>query len=169
MGEEWRTIREFPNYEVSNLGRVFNIRHNHLMSTSITLQGHAKITLASEWDGTRYTRSVARLVAEAFLDPPNLLCDEVILLDGDLTNLNVENLAWRPARFAWYYTRQLKTPQPRHYQNLAVINAMTEDEYESIVEAGMREGLLFNDIWHSTYTGQSVFPSGAVFEIIERV
>ena len=166
--EEWRTIFEFPNYQISSLGRVYNIRRDRLMSVSCTNHGHAKIKL-TDFDGTQHTRSVALLVASSFVEAPNLLCDQVIMLDGDLTNLDAQNLAWRPQWFAWRYTRQLKEDQPVYYHNLNVVNLNEEVSYNSIVEAGVTEGLLFDDIWRSTYQRSQVFPHGHVFEIVERV
>lgn len=166
--EEWRTILEFPNYEISSLGQVYNSKHRHMMSISFTTFGHSKITLTDE-AGQRHTRSVALLVAEAFVEPPNILCDAVVVLDGDFSNLNAANLVWRPQWFAWKYTRQLKSCQPLQYQNLRVENVITGVRYQCIIDAGIAEGLLFDDIWRSTYTKAPVFPSGSVFEIIERV
>lgn len=173
---EWRTISEFPNYEINARGEVYNSRTHQLMRSSVTNHGHVKITLMTrepDEDGVminvRYTRSVALLVAEAFVTPPNALCDCVIVLDGVLTNVRADNLAWRPRGFAWSYVRQLRTDQPRHYSNLRVVNITDNIEYESIIHASMVEGLLFNDVWRSTYSGSHVFPYGCVFEISERV
>lgn len=97
------------------------------------------------------------------------MCDQLIILDGNLSNVIFTNLAWRPRWFAWKYTRQLRVPQPLHYHNLAVCNLTTEFRYTSIVVAGIEDGLLFSDIWRSTYTRTPVYPQGYIFEIIERV
>ena len=32
--EQWRTIDEYPNYQVSNLGRVMNITTNKILKSS---------------------------------------------------------------------------------------------------------------------------------------
>jgi hypothetical protein len=165
--EEWRPVEEFSNYHVSNFGNIYNVLNDHPMRTSVTSFGHKKITLLSEWDGRRYTRSVAQLVAQAFVIPPNIFCDQIIVLDGDFNNVAAYNLAWRPRWFAWKYTRQLKTPQPLHYRNLPVDNIVNDEYYENIIQAGMTEGLLFDDIWRSTYSGDPVFPHNSVFEVVE--
>lgn len=165
--EEWRTIEEFPRYEVSDLGNIYNSKYKMTMRPSFTPFGHLKITLTDDY-GRRHTRSVPLLVAEAFLEPPNLISDALIVKDGDFTNPSADNLAWRPQRFAWKYTRQMKEAQPVHYQNLMVENVLTGDTYQNIIDAGMTEGLLFDDIWRSTYTRSKCFPTGAVFEVIGR-
>lgn len=169
MEEIWRTIQEFPFYDISNLGRIYCVKHDYPMRTSITNFGHVKITL-TDWKGDRYTRSVARLVAEEFVSPPNELCDQLVILDGDFTNVCADNIVWRPRGFAWSYTHQLKVHQPIYYRNLPVVNLLNDEKYENIIEAGMREGLLFHDIWRSTYSGAAIFPHGSIFEVIsERV
>ncbi len=170
MSEEvWRVIPEFPNYQISNFGRVWNIKLEHIMRTSLTNHGHVKITLKSEWSSERHTRSVAQMVAEAFVEAPNWRCDTIIILDGDFSNIVATNLAWRPRWFSWKYTRQLKTSIHKYYQNLPVHNITNDIYYESIVDVGITEGLLFDDIWRSTYTKAALFPQGFVFEIVERV
>lgn len=165
--EVWRRIPEFPNYEISNFGHIHNLRTDRRMRSSVNNFGHVKISLVSEHDNRRYTRSVAKLVAEAFVRPPTVLCDQVMVLDGDFTNLVATNLVWRPEWFVWRYTHQLKVPQPIFYRNLSVLNVTTGDIYDSIVDAGMAEGILFEDIWVSTYTGKSVFPHRCTYKIIE--
>lgn len=166
--EQWRTIPEFPRYEISDRGRVHNNRIRQIMRASRNNHGHLKITL-TDYEGRRFTRSVAQLVGEAFVPSPNYLCDRLILLDGNQVNVAAENLAWRPRWFVQRYTHQLKIQQPVHYHNLVVCNVLTDCEYESIVEAGIAEGLLFEQIWESTYTGNEVYPTGSVFEIDQRV
>lgn len=165
--EVWKNIPEFTNYDVSNLGRIYNRVRDKLMQTSLTNHGHVKITLLSEWNNKRYTRSVARLVAEAFCKPPNFLSDQIVVLDGNFSNVASKNLAWRPRWFAWKYTRQLKTQQPLYFKNLPVLNVVENVEYRSIIQAGMNEGLLFIDVWESTYTGRRVYPTGSVFEVVD--
>lgn len=163
----WAEIPEFPNYEVSNYGLIFNLKTKETMSVSATNHGHLKVSLVNETG--RHTRSVALLVASAFVAVPNPLCDQVILLDGDLRNVAADNLAWRPNWFSWRYTRQLREQGPRYYYTLPVLNVRTNVLYDSIYHAGIEDGLLFDDIWRSTYTGDSVYPTQGVFQVHERV
>jgi len=165
MKEEWVTIPEFTMYNISSFGRVFNNRTQKIMKTSHTPHGHVKITLRSDWSSERFTRSVAKIVAECFVLPPNILCDAVVILDGNLDNVAAENLVWRPRWFEWKYTRQLKENQPLQYHNLYVYDKIYEQEYDSVIHAGMSVGLLFVDIWRSTYMGNPIFPTGSIFEV----
>jgi hypothetical protein len=174
--EVWAPIPGFPNYNISNLGNVYNIRENRIMRTSKNNWGYLKITLQTmvpdengELVKQRFTRSVALMVAEAFVESPNWLCDKVIVLDGNLENVAATNLAWRPRWYAYLYFQQSRKVQPVHYHNLAVQNVTTGYCYNNIIEAGMAEGLLYNDIWDSTYQAKKLFPYGHIFKIIERV
>lgn len=164
IDEKWMNIVGFPDYRISSVGRVYNLRTSAIMNTSKNNYGHHKITLCAP-NGRRYTRSVVNLVAKAFVEPSVPLGDKVVLLDGNLDNIVLDNIVWRPTWYAWKYCRQLKVDQPTHYQNLAVIDIMTLTEYSNVIDAGMSIGLLFDDIWRSTYTGVKLFPTGSVFEI----
>lgn len=167
--EIWKEVEEFPNYSVSNYGRIHNNRNDSIMATSRGTFGHIKISLMDSRTRERFTRSVAVIVAEAFVDRPDELSDQVIVLDGDLSNVAAWNLAWRPRQFAWKYARQLRTQQPIQFLNLRVRNVRRGFDYKCIVDAGMQEGLLFDDIWRSTYTGDAVYPNRSVFRVVERV
>ena len=165
--EKWAIIPEFPTYEVSSYGNIRNMKTDRIMRTSRTAFGHIKITLTSDYYGWRKTRGVAQLVAEAFIEKPSMLCDQVMILDGDFDNVASDNLVWRPRWYAWKYTHQIKMAQPLHYRNLPVINIVNECRYSSIIVAGMTEGLLFDEIWRSTYTGAKLFPFEAIFDVVE--
>lgn len=165
--ERWATLLEFPNYDISESGAILNTLTGRYLSPSFTNHGHLKVALA--YRGTRYTRSVALLVAQNFVEPPDPLCDSIIMLNGKLEDVRASNLMWRPTWFAWKYTRQLRVDQPPQYTRLSVANMNTGMEYNSIVELCMAEGLLVDDVWRSTYKGISIYPTNNSYEITERV
>lgn len=162
--EQWTHIFGFEDYLISNLGQVYNTRTESIMAESRTLQGDSKVTLSV--DGERVTRSVRVLVAEAFVPKPpvspgfhkSAIPDTVIVLDNNQRNVTSYNLAWRPRWFAHKYARQFKQEHPPYYYTRPVENVDTGALYNSIVDAGMKEGLLFNDIFKSATTGFSVYP-----------
>ena len=43
--EIWKTITDYPNYQVSNYGNVKNIRFNRILKCTITPYGYDKIKL----------------------------------------------------------------------------------------------------------------------------
>ena len=104
---EWKTIPEFPNYEVSDEGNVrfigayrpfgkhpsiyFPARDLKLQTDS---KGYIYIVLARV-DGKQKNRRVHRLVAEAFLpNPENKKFVNHKHEDGDRTRNLVSNLEW---------------------------------------------------------------------------
>jgi hypothetical protein len=75
--EEWRTIKDFPDYQVSNLGRVKSLVGRYGIEERIlkggyvgrkTEQYHA-VTLYNETE--KYQVKTHKLVAEYFLENPN--------------------------------------------------------------------------------------------------
>lgn len=170
--EQWEHIQGFPEYLVSNVGRVYNCRTNSVMAESRTLQGDHKVTLSSQ--GQRVTRSVRVLVAEAFVPLPlsgsgfhqSAIPDTVIVLDNDQEHLASYNLAWRPRWFAHKYARQFKQELPLYYADKPVKNLTTDKLYSSIIGAGITEGLLFNDIFKSAQAGVKVYPIDAIFVFV---
>jgi hypothetical protein len=63
-GEEWKRISEFENYEVSNMGRVRNIKLCKLLKLN-TRKGYYEVTLGKK------SRSIHRMVADAFVPNPD--------------------------------------------------------------------------------------------------
>lgn len=163
--ELWEEIPGFSNYLISSLGQIFNRRTGNVMVPSQNNHGHTKISLVTD-KGTRHTKSVALLVAEAFVEKPNLFCDQVVILNGDLTHVASYNLVWRPRWFAWKYSTQLKSYPPQHYSSARVKNINSGVNYPDILTAAQTEGLLYDDIWRSTYSGSAVYPYNHRFEIV---
>lgn len=89
--EEWRIIEEFPQYKVSNLGRVINTKKNKLMTITIRPNGYCTVKLSK--NNTARERKVHRLVAIAFIPNPNNY-DCINHKNEDKTDNRVENLEW---------------------------------------------------------------------------
>lgn len=70
MTELWRTIKEFPEYEISNQGRLRRSIEKgfRYLRGSIHKQGYIHYFLSQ--DGKEFGRLAHRLVAIAFLSPP---------------------------------------------------------------------------------------------------
>ena len=90
----WKTIKNFPNYEVSSCGDVRRIGNSRNLSFSCkkcTFTSYARVTLFSE--GKRHYLQVHRLVAENFLENPENL-PQVDHKNADGLCNTVENLQW---------------------------------------------------------------------------
>jgi len=89
--EEWRVVKDYPNYKVSNLGKVKNIVSGNLLSLKEDNFGYIRVVLTN-YDGKKRLL-VHRLIASAFIPKP-IGRDVVNHIDG-VTNNNVAiNLEW---------------------------------------------------------------------------
>lgn len=94
--EEFRTIPEFPDYAVSNCGRVLSQRCSKpriLKQTVTNKTGHQKVTLYQPDSVEPRPTFVHALVAEVFISerPEGLVCRH---LDGNPAHNVPQNLAW---------------------------------------------------------------------------
>lgn len=63
--EKWAEVEGFPNYAVSNLGRVMNVHTNAILRPRDNSYGYSRVALRR--DGKTYDRYVHHLVAKAFI------------------------------------------------------------------------------------------------------
>jgi hypothetical protein len=92
--EEWKKVEGFPNYSVSNLGRVRNDKKNKLLILNDS-KGYMRVTLYH--DGLSRRTLVHRLVATAFIPNPDNK-PQVNHIDGNKKNNCVTNLEWVTAQ-----------------------------------------------------------------------
>jgi len=162
MEERWHPIIGFRSYSISDRGQVHSERHGGVLSLTQNAHGVVKVNLFR--DKKMYTKSVRLLVAQAFLDDPNPECDTPINLDGDPTNNNYFNLAWRPRWFAWKYARQFHQEIPVFYHS-NVRNLHTDITYPSVMEAGINDGIIWEYLWESVLSSRPVYPTGCVYAL----
>lgn len=89
MTEKWKVIKDYPNYQISNEGRVRGVKK--ILKTTINNDNRLMIMLKNESGAKRF--SVHRLVAQAFIPNPFGL-PEVHHKDKDCTNNIASNLEW---------------------------------------------------------------------------
>ena len=103
--EHWKVIEEFPDYEVSDKGRIRRLTpykstyKGKIKKTYINNSGYEFVTLKKD---KLYSRTVHRLVAIAFL-PKQDGCDEVNHKDENKLNNTVENLEWCTHKYNMNY------------------------------------------------------------------
>lgn len=68
MKEIWKTIPKYPNYQISNLGRVRSKYSDKILKLTITRYGYVTVILYK--NKKAYYNRVHRLVALAFIPNP---------------------------------------------------------------------------------------------------
>lgn len=87
----WRIIEDYPNYLVSNTGKIWSLRTDKELQKPLDQYGYERVTLHNE-NGQRATL-VHRIVANAFIPNPENK-KTVNHIDCNKTNNSVENLEW---------------------------------------------------------------------------
>lgn len=175
---EWRVIQEFPHYSVSDTGFVRKDGPNErIMARLVNQRGIVNVGLTK--NGVQYKRSVAHLVAQAFVPVIDRTAvgnvynikvptfDTPIHLDGDKFNNGAWNLAWRPRWFALKYLRQFREgPQGfgRPIQDME-----TEQIFPNSFAAAIANGLLEREVVISIMTKNYTWPTFQQFRIYSDV
>lgn len=88
---EWKSITDYPKYEVSNHGGIRNKKTKKLLKARINGYGYGRVTLYNQ-DGAS-DKSVHRIVAQEFCDGYENGLD-VNHIDGCKANNRADNLEW---------------------------------------------------------------------------
>lgn len=140
--EIFREIDGFPDYEVSNIGRVCSFKGEYpkILKPGKDQDGYLQVILYT--GGKRVTKKVHRLVAEAFV--PNLENKpQVNHIDEDKMNNVADNLEWvTPVENCNHGTRNKRMAEAR---GKAVVQYTTDgvfmDLYSSLAEAERITGI----------------------------
>lgn len=87
----WRQIPDYPNYYVSNDGRVWSAISKKILKPQKDVKGYLRAEIRK--DGKRSTIGIHRLVALAFIPNPNNY-ETVDHIDFNKGNNRIENLRW---------------------------------------------------------------------------
>lgn len=91
LKKTWKTISEFPNYQINKLGEVMNTKTNFILKETQFKNGYCGYGLSND-DGSKQ-RMTHRLVALTFITNPENL-PTVNHKDLDKTNNKLSNLEW---------------------------------------------------------------------------
>jgi predicted XRE-type DNA-binding protein len=99
MIEEWKTIKEFPDYRISNLGKVKSFKKYHytnerILKSSRDRNGDGYLFVNLYINGKSKICCVHRLVLCNFKPIDNHLDFEVNHMDGNKLNNYINNLEW---------------------------------------------------------------------------
>lgn len=158
--EEWRPIGEFPDYSVSDQGRVCNTRTGRIMA--LTENQRSLVIVGLMQKGIQHKRTVSHLVAKEYLPKPqHETFDSIINLDGDRRNNYAINLAWRPRWFALIHQGQFQSRVSGMGTPIADMD--TGEEFVNVWDAVIKYGLLVQDILESINHQTIVWPTNQRF------
>lgn len=157
FNEEWRDIKDYPAYEVSNLGRVrskdrpvtqfgHKERYTRVMKGKVLKQGMLNSGYMVVWlsdGGKKKAVTVHRLVATAFIDGEG---NDVNHIDGIKYNNQARNLEWvtRSENLTHAY-KKLNRVKPH---NKTVVCVETGEVFSSMREAAQAKGVNAVSIGH---------------------
>lgn len=166
MTEEWVPVEGFPGYSVSTFGEVRRDRSGRVLHTRRNQYCVPYVGLMRQGRQHQCVRSLPLLVASTFLPQPKPYWDTPINLDGDRTNCRVDNLAWRPRRYAAHYNNQFTDP----YENpigVPIRDVDTDEEYPNSWAAARDNGLLEREVVLSILNRTVTWPTYQRFVIAD--
>ena len=139
--ENWKTIENVTNYEVSDLGQIRNTKTNYILKGRLSKSGYLQVSLTDKETKKQKNYYIHRLVAIYFLE--NLDNKrEVNHKDGNKLNNNVDNLEWvTPSENQKHRQKILgKTKTSQRKIGKFNKNHVLIEEYSSIVDAAKSFG-----------------------------
>lgn len=119
LKETWKTIKEFPDYEVSTYGNVRNVKTGRILKPVIKnkQQNYLRVQLFN--NGKSQKLFIHVLVAKAFIPDTGRNPDGTIMVghhqvnhrDENKQNNNVLNLEWTDYKYNLAYSNMLKKVQ----------------------------------------------------------
>ena len=139
--EVYSPIDDFPDYLVTSHGRVFSLKYNKMKELKQRKNnwGYYYVNLLK--NGKQYTKTVHRLVAQAFiLNPDNK--PQVNHIDENTKNNNVNNLEWvTHSQNIKHSAYRQSYPVAQYDKNYNLIA-----KYESVAEASRQTGYARSNI-----------------------
>ena len=130
MSEEiWKLVADYPNYSVSNYGRVRNNKTGYILKPLEVGFGYVVVELWNK-NGPK-SKKIHRLVAEAFLPNPDKK-PQVNHIDGNKKNNRLDNLEWVTASENMKHSYDSKIRVPHQERPVRIVE--TGEIFKSVKE-----------------------------------
>ena len=162
MLEKWKTIAEFPKYQISNLGRVKSTKRSAecILNQYMDRYGYMYVRIFNT-EHKCVNKKVHRLVAQAFLSNYSSTL-QVNHINEIKTDNRVCNLEWCDEKYNINYGTRIYRCAEKCRKPIKVINTKTDiskkcDSYASAcvyikyTRGSIRCALLHNSIINNTY------------------
>ena len=152
MEEIWKDIKDYPNYQISNLGNVRNIKRGTTIKPIYDSNWYKKVHLFNK--GKSKMLFVHRLVAQAFIPNPQNK-PTVNHIDGNKSNSNVNNLEWATMKEQLIHSvyvlnnKSVITDKCREASAKSHRKAVMRDDgkiYERVIEASKENNVSISNI-----------------------
>jgi hypothetical protein len=164
MADDWVPIKGFPGYSINPLGQVRKDSNGRLLQPRYNQYGVPYVGLMREWQ--QCIRSLPRLVALTFLDPPSDIFNTPVQIDGDPSNCRADNIMWRPRWYAVAYKQQFDDRYD--YPIEEPVRSTNDDEvFPNSLSAACRYGLLEREVVLSIQNRTPAWPTYQQFELVE--
>ena len=167
MGEIWKDVDGFSNYEVSNMSRVRNKKNKRILTQKIGREGRYFSVYMKGDNGKESTQRVHRLVAKAFIPNPDNL-PQVNHIDGDKLNNDIDNLEWCTPKHNNEHARDNGLIHPGAYQKRPIKIIETGEIYDGVVECAKAIGVDFRNVYRSLTDEKHYAVSGLNFEYVDE-
>ena len=136
MKEDWKKLKDFPEYSVSNLGNVRRNDTGKIISQSNS-NGYKLVSLKNAED-SRKVIGVHRLVAQAFLKNPSNY-PMVNHKDENPSNNCANNLEWCDAKYNANYGTAIQRKHEKALKRREGTEPLPSNIYDNIVNVCLKQ------------------------------
>lgn len=143
--ETFVKIEGFENYEVSNLGKVRNIKSGRTLKPRLHNNGYLGLCLYE--NNKRKNLLLHRIIATAFIDNPGKK-PQVNHIDENKLNNDLSNLEWCTERENAIHGTRIKRVAEKNFKKVIQLdlNDNVLNEFESIKQAERETGIFATSI-----------------------
>lgn len=164
MEEIWKPIKDYPLYEISNLGQVKNVKTGKILKPNFG-EKYYSVELFNENGSKRKT--IHRLVAETFI--PRIKGKNVVNhIDGNGFNNSVSNLEWCTNQENNVHAIKTGLNRPGAYQMRPIRIKETGEIIYGVVECAKHIGADFRNVYRSLNSPQNYAVNGYHLEYADK-